>query len=86
MPRIPRMIIKGEPAVYHIVSRTVLDGFVIGDEEKDYLLNVIKRLSQVYFAEVLGFCLMGDHFHLLIRMHPDDNCPNAEIRRRFPIK
>jgi putative transposase len=83
VPRIPRMIIKGEPAVYHVVSRTVLEGFVIGDEEKDFLLNAIKRLSQVYFAEVLGFCLMGDHFHLLVRMHSDDNCPNAEIRRRF---
>ena len=70
MPRIARLIVKGEPAVYHIISRTVLNGFVMGDIEKDYLLNLIKRLSRVYFSEVLGFCLLGNHFHLLVRMLP----------------
>ena len=59
MPRIARMVIKGEPAVYHIMSRTALDGYVIGDVEKDYLFKLIKRLSSVYFAEVIGFCLMA---------------------------
>ena len=34
MPRIARMIIKGEPAVYRVISRTALDGYVIGDVEK----------------------------------------------------
>ncbi len=53
-PRIARLIVKGEPAVYHVVSRTALDGFVLGDVEKEYLLDHIKRLSSVYFAEVLG--------------------------------
>ncbi len=49
----------GEPAVYHVLSRTALDGFVLGDVEKEYLLTLIQRLSAVYFTEVLGFCLMG---------------------------
>lgn len=31
MPRIARIKVKGEPAVYHVMSRTVLDGFVLGD-------------------------------------------------------
>jgi len=55
MPRIARLIVKKEEAVYHIMSRTALDGYVMGDVEKDFLLNLIKRLSKVYFAEVLGF-------------------------------
>jgi hypothetical protein len=25
MPRIARMVVKGEPAVYHVVTRTALD-------------------------------------------------------------
>jgi hypothetical protein len=56
MPRIARMILRDEPAVYHVISRTALDGFVLGDVEKDYLLKLVRRLSSVYFAEVLGFC------------------------------
>ncbi len=33
MPRIARLVVKGEPAVYHVVTRTALDGFVLGDVE-----------------------------------------------------
>ncbi len=29
MPRIPRMVVEGEDAVYHVMSRTALDGYVL---------------------------------------------------------
>jgi REP element-mobilizing transposase RayT len=83
VPRIARLVVKGEPAVYHVVSRTALDGYVLGDVEKDYLLNLIKHLSTVYFTEVLGFCLMGNHFHLLVKMHTGEDYSDEEIKRRF---
>jgi REP element-mobilizing transposase RayT len=85
MPRIARLVVKGEPAVYHVVSRTALDGYVLGDVEKDYLLNLIKHLSTVYFAEVLGFCLMGNHFHVLVKMHTGEDYSDEEIKRRFRL-
>ncbi len=85
MPRIARMVIKGEPAVYHVMSHTALDGYVIGDLEKDYLFKLIRRLSSVYFAEVIGFCLMGNHFHLLVRMHPGEKYSDEEIKKRFSL-
>ena len=40
MARIPRLLMEGEPAVYHVISRTALDGFVLGDVEKEYLLKL----------------------------------------------
>ena len=85
MPRIARLIVKEEEAVYHVMSRTALDGYVMGDVEKDFLLDLIKRLSRVYFAEVLGFCLMGTHFHILVRMRPGSEFSKAEIKRRFTL-
>ena len=85
MPRIARLVIKDEPAVSHVISRTVLDGFVFGDVEKDCLLKLIKRLSSVYFSEVLGFCVMGNHFDILFRMHPGENYSDEEIRKRFAL-
>ena len=85
MPRIARLIVNGEPAVYHVISRTALDGFVLGDVEKEYLLKLIKHLSSVYFVEVLGFCLMGNHFHLLVRMHLGEGYDDEEIKRRFKV-
>jgi len=62
MARIPRLLVKGEDTVYHIISRTALPGYVLGDCEKDYLLSLIKDLSGIFFVEVFGFCIMGNHF------------------------
>ena len=85
MPRIARLIVKEEEAVYHVMSRTALHGYVLGDVEKDFLLKHISRLSKVYFAEVLGFCIMGNHFHLLVRMETGLDKSSAEIRKRFKV-
>ncbi len=67
------------------MSRTALDGYVIGDVEKDYLFKLIKRLSSIYFTEVIGYCLMGNHFHLLVRMHPGEEYSDEEIKKRFSL-
>lgn len=55
MPRIARLVLKEEKAVYHVMSRTALNGYVLEDVEKDFMLNHIRWLAEVYFAEVLGF-------------------------------
>ena len=83
MPRMPRLLVKGEPAIYHVMSRTALDGFVLQDMEKEYLLYLIKHLSTVYFSEILGFCIMDNHFHLVIRMLPGDQFSDREIAKRY---
>ena len=85
MPRIARMLIQEKDAVYHVMSRTALPGFPLEDVEKDFLLNLIKELSKVFFSEVLGCCLMGNHFHLLVRMHPDSNYSDKEIIKRYKL-
>jgi hypothetical protein len=38
-----RMIISDEKTVYHVMSRTALDGFPLKDVEKDYMLDLIER-------------------------------------------
>jgi putative transposase len=43
------------------MSRTALDGFPVGDVEKDYLLDTIKLFGKLYFVDILGFALMGNH-------------------------
>ena len=83
MPRAPRLLVPGQPAVYHVMSRTCLDGHPLGTQEKDYLLAVIKHFSAIYFCQVLGFCLMGNHFHLLIRMHPPEAVSDEAIAKRY---
>jgi putative transposase len=64
------------------MSRTALDGNPLGDEEKDYLLDTIKLFGKLYFVDILGFTLMGNHFHLLVRMHPEIKYKDEEIQMR----
>jgi hypothetical protein len=56
MPRIPRMVINDETTVYHVMSRTALDGFPMDDIEKDFMLDLIRRYCSLYLVEILGFC------------------------------
>ena len=83
MPRIKRLTIPNQKTVYHVMSRTCLDNFPFGDIEKDELINIIKRFSTLYFTEIIGFCAMGNHFHLLVRMLPDHYFSDEEIKNRY---
>ena len=83
MPRIARMLRTGEQTVYHVMSRTALDGFPLGDVEKDYLVKLIRELGKLYFTEILGHCIMGNHFHALIKMLPESDFTDEEIKQRF---
>jgi len=65
------------------MSRTALDGFPLKDVEKDFMLDLIKRFSALYFTEILGFCIMDNHFHLLVKMIPEYHFTNEDIRKRF---
>ncbi len=83
MPRTQRLIINDETAVYHVMSRTALDGFPLGDIEKDFMLDLIRRYATLYFVEILGFCLMGNHFHILVRMFPEYKFTDDDIKKRY---
>ena len=83
MPRTQRLIINDESTVYHVMSRTALDGFPLGDVEKDFMLDLIRRYAALYLVEILGFCLMGNHFHLLVKMFPEYKFTDEDIRKRY---
>jgi REP element-mobilizing transposase RayT len=76
------MIVQNEKTVYHVISRTALPGFPMGPAEKKFLLSLIKRFAKLYFTEIIGFCLMGNHFHLLVKMLPESNFTDADIQKR----
>ncbi len=85
MARIPRIIITGEPTAYHIMSRTALAGYPIDDVDKDFFVEQVLKLSKLFFVEVLGFCCMGNHFHLLVRMRPDTYYSDEDLKKRLSV-
>ncbi len=86
MARIPRKFLKNPNAAYHVISRTALPGHnVLGPAEKDHLLYLFRWLSKIFFVEVYGFCIMGNHFHLLCRMLPPESFSDEEIIYRIKL-
>ena len=83
MPRIARFLKEDEPAVYHVISRTALDGLPFKDTDKEYLVELIKKWSRIFFVDVLGFAIMGNHFHLVVRMYPESEVSDDEVRKRY---
>jgi len=85
MPRVSRMIVQNQATVYHVMSRTALAGFPLEAFEKDFLLDLITRLSSLFFTETYGFSLMGNHFHLLVKMVPGDRFSDEEVKNRLEL-
>ena len=85
MPRIPRLLVSETPTVYHVISRTALPGLPFSVSDKERLQSLIFHYSRIYFTEILGFCLMDNHFHVLVRMFPSDHEDEASLRNRFKL-
>ena len=85
MARVRRIKLLGEVCYYHIVSRVVGNEFLLGDVEKEKLLEIIKRFSAFYFVQVIGYSIMDNHFHLLIRMDDGGMYGDDEILSRVEM-
>ena len=85
MSRIARMLRPDESTVYHVISRSALPAFPLGDADKDRLVFLLHKLSKLFFVDVLGFCMMGNHVHLALRVHPESSVEDAQVRERLEI-
>ena len=85
MARIPRLLIDDRPAVYHVISRTALDGLPFSATEKEHFVSLIRKFSAIYFAEILGYCVLDNHWHILVRMFPKDHVSDEEMFARYAL-
>ncbi|MGJ8673042.1 transposase [Rubritalea sp.] len=57
-------------ASYHVVSRVVDRRFVLKRAEKEYFVKLMRLYEKFCGVEVLTYCVMSNHFHLLVRVPP----------------
>lgn len=79
MARTRRLKIMGDKSFYHIISRTVGQEFYFGEVEKEKLVQLIKYYSNMYLVKVLGFVIMSNHFHLVIKSEPNHKYSDNDI-------
>ncbi len=81
-----RIKIEGEVSVYHCMTKIVGgDFFLEGEREKEVLRKQIWKVSAFCGVEILTYCIMSNHFHVLVRT-PDaseiEELSDSEILRR----
>ncbi len=81
-----RIKLAGESSVYHCMTKVVGGDFLLdGEREKEVLRRQIWKVSAFCGVDVLTYCVMGNHFHVLVRT-PDreeiEALSDVEILRR----
>ncbi|GAB6059357.1 transposase [Desulfonatronum parangueonense] len=83
MARTSRMLRPDKPTVYHVISRSTLPGFPLSDADKDYLVHLLQKYAVMFFVDILGYCMMGNHIHLALRVHPETGVDDHDVRERY---
>ena len=71
---------------YHLYNRGI-NGEIIFKSDRNYLffLNKIKE-NLLSVCDIYAYCLMPNHFHLLVRIKADDALPNLENAKNSDLK
>ena len=59
-------------SLYHCISRVVDRQFVLGREEKDMFVRMMRQYETFCGVRVLSYCIMSNHFHLLVEVPPKE--------------
>ena len=74
-----------DAAVYHCISRVVDRRFIFGDVEKEMFVQFLREYEQFCGVQVLTYCLMSNHFHVLVEVpkRPEILPDSNELLRRL---
>ena len=58
------------PVLYHVISRVVDRRLVFHRDEKEHFRKLMRMHEQFSGCRALAYCIMGNHFHLLLEVPP----------------
>jgi hypothetical protein len=67
------------------MTRTVNGERLFEDREKEVLRKMIWQVADFSGVEVLTYCIMSNHFHVLVRVPVRDELTDAELMRRYKV-
>jgi len=80
-----RTKLEDVPACYHAMSRVVGGQRLLGNREKEVFRKMIWQVADFCGVEILTYCVMSNHFHVLVRVPAQQAVPDAELLRRFKV-
>jgi putative transposase len=83
--RVRRIKVSGASAVYHCMTRTVNGEMLFKDREKEMLRKMLWQVAEFCGAEILTYCVMTNHFHVLLRIPEQAVLSDVELMRRYKV-
>ena len=83
--RMRRTKVSGVSAVYHCMTRTVNGEMLFKDREKEMLRKMLWQVAEFCGAEILTYCVMTNHFHVLLRIPEQAVLADVELLRRYKV-
>jgi len=78
-----RMVPKGDRYYVHVMSRVVNRAFVLGSEEKEYFVSLMRRLAAFSGLEIVTYAILDNHFHALIYVPEPRDLSDEELLARL---
>ena len=83
--RTRRTKLQGASAVYHCMTRTVNGEMLFENREKEMLRKMIWQVADFCGVEILTYCVMSNHFHVLVRVPELQHVDDRELMRRYRV-
>lgn len=83
--RTRRLKVEGAEAAYHCMTRTVNGERLFGDREKEVLRKIFWQVADFCGVELLTYCIMSNHFHVLVRVPNASEVSDRELMRRYKV-
>jgi putative transposase len=72
-------------AFYHCVSRVVDRRIVFHASEKEVFRSILRKLEAFCGVRVVTYCLMGNHFHLLVEVPDKEAMPKLDAEELLEL-
>lgn len=83
--RLPRIKLHGKTTVYHCMSRIVGKEHLLDWFCRYKLVGLIKRLCRFCGIDLLTWCVLSNHFHMLVRVPELQNPSDEELIQRMEV-
>ncbi len=70
---------------YHLVSRCAFKKMAFGDAEKEMFVKMLRKVAAFSGLEVLAYCVMSNHFHVLVHVPKPIELTEAILLERVEI-
>ncbi len=75
---------------FHCLSRVVDRRFIMNDPEKEVFRKILRQCEIFYGIRVLTYCIMSNHFHILVEVTEPKELTEDEVLSRvaalYPVK